>query len=186
MTTWNTSGETRANICRKNEATSTSVSWPRYLWIALRNQVMSKRRARSRSPVRLVINTSWPFQTASNSALLIRVGRASLRRLNDGLVFPGLAEEEEAAIAQHRDRRLRGGGEPFPAALLDLGFEPEFLGIAEHFGDADLGHPHAMANLIGIGPDALEAQQRNQDLKSRIDGTGIFISGHSNWIQTAM
>ena len=64
MTTWKKSGVTSAKSCRKNEATSTSLSRPRYLWMAPRNQVMSKRRVRSVSGARRVISTRRPSQTA--------------------------------------------------------------------------------------------------------------------------
>ena len=37
----------------------------------------------------------------------------------------------------------------------------------------------AMAHLLGIGADALEAQQRNQDSQPGIGGTGVLLSGHS-------
>jgi hypothetical protein len=36
-----------------------------------------------------------------------------------------------------------------------------------------------VAHLLGIGADALEAQQRDQDSQSRIHGAGILLSGHS-------
>ena len=68
MTTWKNSGETSAKSWRKNEATRTSPSRWRYLWMAPRNQLMSKRRERSTSPARRAINMRRPSQIASNSA----------------------------------------------------------------------------------------------------------------------
>ena len=64
ITTWKNSGETSAKICRKNDATSTSPSRRRYLWIAPRNQVMSKRRVMSDNPARRVIRINPPSQIA--------------------------------------------------------------------------------------------------------------------------
>ena len=75
MTTWKNSGETRANSCRKNDATSTSLRRCRYLWIAPRNQVMSNRRVMSDNPARRVIRISPPSQTARSSARVIKAGR---------------------------------------------------------------------------------------------------------------
>ena len=77
ITTWKNSGETSAKICRKNDATSTSPSRRRYLWIAPRNQVMSKRRVMSDNPARRVIRISPPSQMASSSASVMKTGRAS-------------------------------------------------------------------------------------------------------------
>ena len=77
MTTWKNSGETRANSCRKNDATSTSLRRWRYLWIAPRNQVMSNRRVMSDNPARRVIRISPPSQTARSSARVIKAGRGA-------------------------------------------------------------------------------------------------------------
>ena len=75
MTTWKNNGDTSANNCRKKDAISTSPSMRRYLWMAPKNQVISKRRPRSVSPERRVISTSRPSQAASNSARLMMAGR---------------------------------------------------------------------------------------------------------------
>ena len=77
MTTWKNSGETSANNCRKNDASSTSPSRRRYLWIAPRNQVMSKRRPMSDNPARRVIRINPPSQISSSSARDISAGRES-------------------------------------------------------------------------------------------------------------
>ena len=77
MTTWKNSGETSANNCRKNDASSTSPSRRRYLWIAPRNQVMSKRRPMSDKPARRVIRINPPSQMSSSSARDISAGRES-------------------------------------------------------------------------------------------------------------
>ena len=75
MTTWKNRGDTRANNCRKNDATSTSLRRCRYLWIAPINQVMSKRRVISDNPARRAIRISPPSQTARSSARVIKAGR---------------------------------------------------------------------------------------------------------------
>ena len=77
MTTWKNSGETRANSCRKNDATNTSLRRCRYLWIAARNHVMSNRRARSDIGARRVIRISRPSQTTLSSARDIKAGRGA-------------------------------------------------------------------------------------------------------------
>src|SRR5262245_40413673 len=59
----------------KNDATSTSLSRCRYLWIAPINQVMSKRRVISDNPARRAIRISPPSQTARSSARVIKAGR---------------------------------------------------------------------------------------------------------------
>jgi hypothetical protein len=74
ITTWKNSGEMRAKICRKNEASRTSLSRRLYFLTAPRNQVMSKRRARSDSPARRVIKIKPPSQTLSNSSRVINAG----------------------------------------------------------------------------------------------------------------
>src|SRR5215471_6914784 len=75
MTTWKNSGDTSANNCRKNDATSTSPRRCRYLWIAPINQVMSKRRVISDNPARRAIRISPPSQIARSSARVIKAGR---------------------------------------------------------------------------------------------------------------
>ena len=117
ITTWKNSGETKANICRKNEATSTSPSKCRYLWIAPMNQVMSKRRVISDSPARRVIRINSPSQSASSSACVIRTGRAVCGYCTRTLPSPALAmtmkpPSRSAAIAgsgvfASRDQSLR-------------------------------------------------------------------------------
>ena len=42
--------------------------------------------------------------------------------------------------------------------------EPEFLGAAQHFRHANVV-AETMANLLGIGADAVEAQQQHQSSK---------------------
>ena len=75
ITTWKNSGDTSENNCRKNDATSTSARWRRYLWMAPRNQEMSNRRDRSSRPARRVIRTIWPSQILARSVRAITSGR---------------------------------------------------------------------------------------------------------------
>ena len=77
MTTWKKSGETSAKTCRKNEATSTSPSSPRYLAMAPTNQLMSKRRVRLESALRRAIRTIRPSHTSSSSDRVMTLGRAA-------------------------------------------------------------------------------------------------------------
>ena len=70
------------------------------MWIAPRNQVMSKRRAISDNPARRVIRISPPSQTARSSARVIKAGRDVLRRLDQDLVLGGLGDHHEPAVTQ--------------------------------------------------------------------------------------
>ena len=46
---------------------------------------------------------------------------------------------------------------------------PELLGAAQHLGDADAAAAEAVADLLRIGPDALEAQQHHQGAEPGIE-----------------
>ena len=124
---------------------------------------MSNRRARSVRPARRVIRTRRPSQTASNSARVISAGRGCQRRLHQDLVLAGLAEHQEAAVAQDGNGRQRRAA---PAASqsrpVRARLEPELLGAAQHLGHADRVRSQPMADLLGIGRDALEAQQHHE------------------------
>src|SRR5215468_10598652 len=122
MTTWKNSGEIKANSCRKNDVTSTSLSRCRYLWIAPRNQVMSKRRVISDNPARRVIRISPPSQTARSSPRVIKAGR----------VLSGLGEHQEPAIAENCNSGQGRVGKPRPLGPVGTYLEPEILGAAEY------------------------------------------------------
>ena len=100
MTTWKNSGETSANSCRKNDASSTSPSRCRYLWIAPRNQVMSKRRPMSDNPARRVIRIRSAVPDREQVRRATSGGTGILRRLHQHFVFAGLGDHHEAAVAQ--------------------------------------------------------------------------------------
>ena len=91
ITTWKNSGEARPMSCRKNEPTSTSPRRWRYLWIAPRNQVTSKRRVMSANPARRVIRISPPSQTATNSSRVNKAGRDASGDWTMTLFPPALA-----------------------------------------------------------------------------------------------
>ena len=74
---------------------------------------MSKRRDRSSSEARRAISTRRPSQTASNSARVMTPDGAR-GALHEDLVLAGLAEDQKAAVAQHRDARQRRAGRAAP------------------------------------------------------------------------
>ena len=168
MTTWKNSGETSANSCRKKEANSTSASCRRYLWMAPRNQVMSKRRERSIRPARRVIRTRRPSQTASRSLRVISSGRGDARGLHHDLAVADLAEQQKAAVLERRYGRQGRGRQARPARFHLARLEAELLGASDHVRRADRRRAALVANLRRIGPDAVEAQQHDQ--------------GHEPWI----
>ncbi len=97
MTTWKNSGETSANSCRKNEATSTSPSSRRYLWIAPQEpgDVEPAREIGERG-ARRVIRTSSPLQPAS------KLGLASSR---PGAATSGLDQDLVLGLTLPRSRK---------------------------------------------------------------------------------
>ena len=99
---------------------------------------------------------------ASNSACVIASGRGDSRALDEDLVVGDLAEDQEAAVAQHGDPRQRRDGKPLPARPLHPRLEPELLGAAQHLGDADARGAHPMADLVRVGSDAVATQQHHQ------------------------
>ena len=168
ITTWKNSGDTSAKSWRKNEATSTSLSRRRYLWIAPRNQVMSNRRERSVRAARFVISTSRPSHTASSSARVIIAGRWRIRRLDDDLVVTGLAEQQKAPVAQDGYSGQWRTGKPLPCGLQATGFEVESLRAAEHLADTDRCSAELMTDLRRINPDPLKTQEHDQGGKTRV------------------
>ena len=179
MTTWKNSGETSANSCRKNDATSTSPSRRRYLWIAPRNQVMSNRRVMSDNPARRVIRISRPSQTASELVPRHQGGPGRLRRLDQDLVLAGLGEHQEAAVAQGRDGRQGRLGKPRPVGPVGARLEPEILGAPEHLRCADLVRSQPVPDLSAISRNALEMQQRHEGFEPRIGRSrAVGFSAH--------
>ena len=108
-----------------------------------------------------------PSQTASNSARDMSTGRGDKRILNENLILAGFAEKEKTAVAQHRDAGQRRLGQPPPVRSIDPRLEPEFLGAAQHFGHANC-RAEAVADLLGIGADAVEPQQQDQSREPRL------------------
>ena len=179
MTTWKNNGETRANSCRKNDATSTSPRRCRYLWIAPRNQVMSKRRVMSDNPARRVIRISRPSQTAVKLGLRHHQWPGRQRRLDQNLVVGGFGDHQEPAVAQGRDGRQGRPGKPRPVGSVGAGFQSEVLGAPEHLRCANLGCSQAVPDLPAISRNALEMQQRHEGFEPRIGAVGFCAHARS-------
>jgi hypothetical protein len=107
---------------------------------------------------------------ARHQARLWRLGR-----LDNCLVVPDLADDDETAITQHRDAGHRRRGEAPPARSVGPRLEPQFLGAAQHLGHADRPVSDAMADLLGIGPDALKPQHGHKDGKAGIGDRRIVV-----------
>ena len=164
MTTWKNSGETSANSCRKNEATSTSPSRRRYLWIAPRNQVMSKRRdeigraRRAGSSARAGRPRPPRTRRASSAAGAATSGAWTRTLSSPALPSSRKPPSRSAAIAGQR-RAWRAA----PSSVCDRArLEPELLGAAQHLGHADGVRAQLMADLVRIDADAVKAQQRHE------------------------
>jgi hypothetical protein len=78
------------------------------------------------------------------------------RVLDQDLVLAGLAENEVAPLAEHRDAGERGMDQPPPVRLIDARLELKFLPAPQHFGDADVG-AEAVAYLLGVSADAMDS-----------------------------
>src|SRR5262249_28191146 len=165
ITTWKNSGETRANSCRKNDATSTSLRRCRYLWIAPRNQVMSNRRVISDNPAPRGIRINSPSHTPSNPAPRLKAGPGARRGLAQHLILGRLGDHHDPAIAQRRDRGQWRPDKPRPIGPIGPCLEPEIFGAPEHLRGANLVRSQPMPDLSGIGCNALEMQQRDEGLE---------------------
>ena len=96
-------------------------------------------------------------------------GARRVRQLDDRLVVADLDHEQEAAVAQGRDRRQRRRGKARPFRRGRAGLEAELPGAAQDLGDADRRRAAAMADMLRIGADAVHAQHRDEDVEPGID-----------------
>ena len=163
MTTWKNSGETRANSCRKNDATSTSLRRCRYLWIAPRNQVMSKRRVMSDNPARRIIRISPPSQTATNSSRVIKAGRRVCGDWTRTLSSAALATTMNPPSRKRRDGGQRRSCKPRPVGPIGPCLEPEIFGAPDHLRCANLVCTQPVPDLSGDQP-----QRRGDAASSRV------------------
>src|SRR5260370_179278 len=152
MTTWKKTGEISAKSWRKNEATSTSLNSPRYLWTAPRNQVTSNRLPRSVSLARRVIRTRRPSHTASSSARVISVGRwesGAWTRILSSLALPSSRNppSRKAAIAGRGVRASRSH-----RVLDSLAFRPSCRAQHRISGTPIASFPNVSPTEPGPGP----------------------------------
>src|SRR5205823_6418101 len=96
------------------------------------------------------------------------------RRLDQCPLVRDLAEDQEPPVAQRRDRRHWGAHEALPARRDRPRLHPQLLGAAQHLGDADRLRPETVADLLGIGPEPVKAQQRYQRRQALI-GCAVFV-----------
>ncbi len=168
MTTWKNSGETRANSCRKNDATSTSLRRCRYLWIAPMKpgDVEAARDLRQSGPAGHQDQSAVPDREKLGPRHQGGPGRQ--RRLDQNLVFGSLGDHQKPAIAQGRDGGQGRLGKPRPVGPVGSRLEPEILGAPEHLRCANLVCSQPMPDLSAISRNTLEMQQRHEGFEPRI------------------
>ena len=142
--------------------------------MAPRNQVMSKRR----DEIHQVGAPGHQNEAAVPDRLEVvlghQFGARRFRGLHHHLVVADLAEQQKAAVLEHRYGRQGGGRQARPARFHLARLEAEFPGASDHVGSADRRGAALMANLRGIGPDAVEAQQHDQRRETWIIRPGYF------------
>ena len=104
-----------------------------------------------------------------------QVGPRRQRRLDQDLVVAGLAEDQEAAVAQRRDGGQGRRGEPRPVGPARARLEAEILGAAEHFRCADLVVPSRC--LICPGSAATPWKRSSVTRASSPGSAGLAPSG---------
>ena len=97
-----------------------------------------------------------------------RPGRAG--KLHDGLAVAGLAENQEAAIAQRDDGRERGLVQPSPRSLLrDAPLCPNCF-AQRSISLVPITSANLMADLLRVSRHAQESQQHDERGETRIGG----------------
>ncbi len=105
----------------------------------------------------------------SSSARVISAGRGDNGDWTMALSSPALPRIRKPPS---RSTAMAGSGctaQPCPGRLASLRFEPELLCAAEHLGNADRRAAKAVPDLLGIGTDAVKAQQAHQGGEALID-----------------
>ena len=141
---------------------------------------MSKRRVMSDRPARRAIEDQAAVPDLEELVTCHQDGPQGLRRLDQDLVFAGLGEHQEPAIAQGSDGGQGRRGEPPPGGPPRTRLESEVLGASEHFRCAHSDRSEAMPDLSMIGGNALETQQRHEGFEPRIGWPGaVSVGAHA-------
>src|SRR5262249_37141100 len=69
-----------------------------------------------------------------------------------------LAEQQETAVAHRHDCGHRRADKPLPSGQPRSRLEPKLLGAAQHLRNANCPATEAMADLLGIGAEAVKTQ----------------------------
>ena len=86
-----------------------------------------------------------------------------LRIMDQDAVVPDLGEEKETALPVLADGRQRDARQPRPLRGNGTSFEPELLGSAQHFRNADrAAGPEPVPQLLGIDRKPMKAQEHHQ------------------------
>ena len=72
------------------------------------------------------------------------------------------AEQQETAVAQRHDCGHRYADKSLPGGQPRSRLEPKLLGAAQHLRNANCPATEAMADLLGIGAEAVKTQQHYQ------------------------
>ena len=169
MTTWKNSGETRPSSCRKNEA-SMHLAQQMAILVDCPQKPGDVEPSRDVGQSGAAGHQDQP--TVPDRGEFVprhQHGSRRQRRLDQDLFLVGLGDQQEAAIAQRRDRRQRRAGKPRPVSPIGLGLESHIPGAPEHFRCANLVRSQPMRDLSGIGRNALEMQQCHEGLETWID-----------------
>src|SRR3954454_24207426 len=96
-----------------------------------------------------------------------------LRGLHQHLVGGGLCDDHEAAVPQHCDRRQRGVRQTAPLRSVGWRFSSESPGAEHDIRCAETCRAEPVPELLAIGRNALQMQQRQQGIEPRIGGDRV-------------
>ncbi len=144
---------------------------------------MSKRRVRSVRAARRVIRTMRPDHAASKSSRVISTGRGVpgvWTMMRSTLALPMMRNPPSLSAAMRGQRRL---GKMLPARAESARLQPLVLGAAQHLRDADADAAEAVADLLAVAADTLEAQQHDQRSETGIaGGVRVCVSVHGPYL----
>jgi hypothetical protein len=99
------------------------------------------------------------------------------RRQDDSLIILDLPEHQETALAQNRDARQRGVGQPISSGRDCTRPQAMLLGATQHLGNSDRRGAQLMTDLLRVRTGAMESQQHNQRGKALIKRLLVVVLG---------
>ena len=137
ITTWKNSGETRANTCRKNDATSTSASKPTVFVNCAEEpgNVEPAREVEEPGAPRHQDETTVPHRLELRR--VISTGQGDHGACTSTLSSPTLPEEQNAAVFERGDGRQRRVRATATTSSAPARLEPEARRDPQHFWDTD-------------------------------------------------